>query len=81
VGAALRGVGNGSYRLRTRAGQDQFGNDSLDAFVAAALCSNISLTLMNHPNGPHAFDLLDDSDASHEIVAAILAFLRAKLSV
>jgi len=62
-----------------RAGKDQYGNDSLDAFVAAALRCNLPLTLMNHAAGPHAFDLLDDSNASREIVAAILAFLRAKL--
>jgi len=62
-----------------RAGQDQYGNDSLDAFVAAALRSNLPLTLMNHATGPHAFDLLEDSDASREVVQAILAFLRAKL--
>ncbi|HUA17401.1 MAG TPA: alpha/beta hydrolase [Bryobacteraceae bacterium] len=64
-----------------RAGRDEYGNGSLDAFVAAALRANLSLTLVNHATGPHAFDLLDDSDASREVVAAILAFLRAKLSV
>lgn len=62
-----------------RAGRDQFGNDSLDAFVAAALRANLPLTLMNHATGPHAFDLLEDSDASRDVVAAILAFLRTKL--
>lgn len=64
-----------------RAGMDQFAgvNESIDAFAAAALRLNLPVTLTNHPTGPHAFDLMDDSDASRDIVRAILEFLRAKL--
>ncbi len=43
-----------------RAGADQFPglNQSIDAFVSAALRLNLPVALMNHPAGPHAFDLL-----------------------
>lgn len=64
-----------------RAGGDQAPlNEALDAFVAAALRSNRPLTCVNHSFGPHAFDVLDDSPASREIVRQILAFLQFQLS-
>lgn len=54
-------------------------NDALDAFVAAARERRLSITTRTHPSGPHAFDLLDDSDESREIVKTILAFMRSSL--
>jgi hypothetical protein len=65
-----------------RAGQDQFAgmNSSIDPFLAAAVRCNLPVTFVNHPTGPHAFDLLDDSQTSKHIIQAILAFLQAKLS-
>jgi hypothetical protein len=30
-------------------------------------------------SGPHAFDLMNDSEASREVIRAMLAFLRANL--
>jgi hypothetical protein len=64
-----------------RAGRDQFPgvNDSIDAFVAGSLRCNLPVALMNHATGPHAFDLMDDTEASREVVRAILEFLRARL--
>lgn len=64
-----------------RAGQDQFPglNEALDAFAAAALRCNLPVTLMNHATGPHGFDFADDSEASRQVIRAILDFLRAKL--
>ena len=43
-----------------RAGKDQFPglNDAMDRFAARALAANLPLTLVNHANGPHAFDLV-----------------------
>jgi len=60
-----------------RAGRDEMPglNQALDRFVAAALSRNVPLTLVNHAEGPHAFDLFDDSGTSREIVKQILAFL------
>ena len=64
-----------------RAGQDQMPglNDALDRFMIKALTCNLPVTFVNHPRGPHAFDLLDDSEGSREIIKRILAFLRFHL--
>jgi acetyl esterase/lipase len=64
-----------------RAGRDEFPhlNETLDRFLANALACNLPMTFANHRTGPHAFDLLDDSEASREIIRQILAFLRFHL--
>jgi dienelactone hydrolase len=54
-------------------------NDSIDAFVAAAVARNMELDLLTHPAGRHAFDILDDDERSREIVAMTLAFFRRHL--
>lgn len=64
-----------------RAGQDQMPglNRALDRFIAQAMSANLALTAVNHPSGPHAFDLFDDSATSREIVRQALAFFRFHL--
>ena len=64
-----------------RAGQDQMPglNRALDRFIAQAMSANLALTAVNHPSGPHAFDLFDDSATSREIVRLSLEFLRFHL--
>src|SRR5262245_14587076 len=64
-----------------RAGRDEFPglNGTIDRFVAQALRRNLPLTFVNHAAGPHAFDIMDNSAASHEIVRRILSFLRFHL--
>lgn len=64
-----------------RAGREQLPhlNESLDRFLAAAVARNLPVTFVNHPEGPHAFDLLHDSETSREIVRRILAFMRLHL--
>ena len=64
-----------------RAGQDVVPgvNASIDRFVAAALGRNLPVTVVNHPTAPHSFDLLDDTEASREVIRQILAFLRFHL--
>jgi hypothetical protein len=64
-----------------RAGRDQFPhlNETIDRFVSAALARNLPITLVNHPTAPHAFDLFDDGETSHEIVRLTLAFMRFRL--
>lgn len=64
-----------------RAGRDQLPhlNESLDRFVAAAVARNLPVTFVNHPTGPHAFDLLDDGETSREIIRRVLAFMRFHL--
>jgi hypothetical protein len=64
-----------------RAGQEQMPglNYALDRFVAKALARNLPLTVVNHPAGPHAFDLFHDSDTTREIIQQLLRFLRFHL--
>jgi acetyl esterase/lipase len=66
-----------------RAGRDHFPglNDTIDRFVPRALASNLPITVVNHPVGPHAFDLFDDSETTRHIVRQLLAFLQAHLGV
>ena len=64
-----------------RAGQEQFAglNDSIDRFVAKAVAGNRPITFVNHAAGVHSFDLLQDSEASREIIRQTLTFLRSSL--
>jgi len=64
-----------------RAGLDlPFLNEEIDGFVHEALAQNASLDLLNHPEGRHGFDVLDDDARSREMVAHALAFVSARLS-
>jgi dienelactone hydrolase len=54
-------------------------NATIDRFVEEALRRNASLTLMTHPEGRHAFDILDDVERSREILRSTLEFLKAQL--
>ena len=65
-----------------RAGLEQFPdlNDSIDRFFAKALALNRPVTLINHAAGPHAFDLLDDSETSRRIIRQVLDFLTSRLA-
>lgn len=64
-----------------RAGRDEMPqlNATLDRFLAHALPLNLPITLVNHPRGPHAFELLDDGATTREVVGQLLAFLRCHL--
>jgi dienelactone hydrolase len=64
-----------------RAGKDQMPglNDAIDRFLPKAVAAHLPLTFVNHPSGPHAFDLFDDSETSREIVRRALSFLRFHL--
>jgi len=68
--------------LIARAGKDQMPrlNETIDGFIARALAVNLPLTFVNHPEGPHAFDLMDDSEVSRQIIRQILEFLRFNLT-
>jgi hypothetical protein len=65
-----------------RAGRDEFPrlNEGIDRFTAQALIRNLPITLVNHAEAPHAFDLMHDSETSREIIRQILAFMRFHLS-
>jgi acetyl esterase/lipase len=64
-----------------RAGCDEMPgvNESIDNFLVKALICNLPITFTNHPTAPHAFDLMDDSETSREIIRQILAFMRFHL--
>ncbi len=68
--------------LITRAGRDQFPamNASIDSFIRQGLRENLPMTLVNHAEGPHAFDLFDDSRTSRDILRQTLRFLRQHLT-
>jgi acetyl esterase/lipase len=66
--------------LISKAGlDDPLLNESIDRFVNVALARNVTLDLMTHPSGHHAFDVLDDNARSREIIARTLEFLRTQL--
>jgi len=41
---------------------------------------NRPITLVNHAEGPHSFDLLDDSETSRRIIRQVLDFLTSQLT-
>ena len=64
-----------------RAGQDETPhlNETIDRFLSGALICNLPITFVNHPSAPHAFDLMQDSETTREIIRQILAFMRLHL--
>jgi hypothetical protein len=66
-----------------RAGQDETPhlNETMDGFMSAALVRNLPVSFVNHPTAPHAFDLMHDSETTHEIIRQILAFMQFHLLV
>jgi hypothetical protein len=67
--------------LVVRAGRDATpGLDAtLQRFVAAARAERLRVTLVDHAEAPHAFDLVDDTPASRAVIEQVLAFLREAL--
>ena len=68
--------------LIARAGRDEMPglNALLDRFIPTAIARGLPITLVNHPTGPHSFDLLDDSPTTRAVVQQVLAFLRIHLT-
>jgi dienelactone hydrolase len=66
--------------LVMRAGRDDPElNRTIDQFVAAATAGRLAVELVHQPDGHHAFDVADDSDASRQVIGRVLAFLRGHL--
>ena len=82
VGRTLADLRRDVPLLITRAGRDQFPgmNASIDSFIRQALKENLPITFVNHAEGPHAFDLFDDSRTSRDILRQTLRFLRQHLT-
>lgn len=66
-----------------RAGLDEVPtmNDSIDRFIRQAMAENAPITVVNHPQGPHAFDIQTNDERSREIIKAALTFMRTQLGV
>jgi acetyl esterase/lipase len=54
-------------------------NGGIDHFVQAAVAAGAMLDLLNHPEGRHGFDILDDDARSRQIIRRTLDFLRDHL--
>ncbi|MCU1383187.1 MAG: putative Esterase/lipase [Acidobacteria bacterium] len=82
AGRTVRDLRRDVPLLITRAGRDQFPamNASIDSFMRHALIENLPITFVNHAEGPHAFDLFDDSRTSRDIIRQTLRFLRQHLT-
>jgi dienelactone hydrolase len=67
--------------LVVRAGQDATPglDETMTRFVAAARARGLALSVIEHAQAPHAFDLVDDSPRTHEVIDEILAFVRDRL--
>ncbi|MGC5323909.1 alpha/beta hydrolase [Brevibacillus sp. SYSU BS000544] len=51
-------------------------NESIDRFVQEAKLLGHAITFINHPNGQHAFDILDDDETSRQIIKDTLVFMK-----
>jgi acetyl esterase/lipase len=56
-------------------------NRSIDRFIEIALSKNVPIDLCNHPQGRHAFDILDNTPRSKEIIRRTMEFVRLNLNV
>jgi len=81
AGKTVDDIADGTPLFVARAGRDELAhlNDTIDAFVARSLARNLPVTVVNHATGPHAFDVVDDSETSREIIRRILQFFRFHL--
>jgi acetyl esterase/lipase len=66
--------------LVVRAGRDHPElNRTIDAFLAGALATNLPVELVNHADGHHGFDTVDDTDESRRVIRRVLGFLGEQL--
>ena len=68
--------------LIARAGADATPgvNASIDRFARYAATRGLDVEVVEHPTGPHAFDVLEDSDTSRVVIRRVVEFLRGRLS-
>ena len=51
-------------------------NETVDRFIARALSLNEMIEVMNHPEGQHGFDVLDDNARSREMIVRAIEFIK-----
>jgi acetyl esterase/lipase len=83
--SAVRGLDGDARKappiLIARAGLDNpWLNGGVDRFVQVAVAKDATLDVLNHPNGRHGFDILDDDARSRQIIRRTLEFLRDQLA-
>jgi acetyl esterase/lipase len=54
-------------------------NESIEGFVKEARTNRIPLVYLEHPEGQHAFDVLDEDDKSREIIQQTIQFFQNNL--
>jgi hypothetical protein len=81
TGRSIADMPSGLPLFVVRAGLDEMPglNRTIDAFVVQALENNLAITLVNHREGPHAFDAVHDSDETRRIIRQVLVFLTSHL--
>ena len=81
--AALEETGSSKIPIYlARAGKDKPDlNRGIDKFIEVALSNNVPIDLSNHEHGRHAFDILDNTFRSKEIIKRTLEFVRFNLNV
>ena len=67
--------------LVARAGADATPgvNASIDRFIRYGESRALDVEIVEHPTGPHAFDVMEDSDTSRGIIRRVVNFLRDRL--
>jgi acetyl esterase/lipase len=68
--------------LVVKAGQDTipFINESIDHFLDVARDSQVPMTVIDYPEGVHAFDIRQQNERSREIIVQPLDFMKTHLS-
>jgi acetyl esterase/lipase len=81
VGLASKAGGRVPPILIARAGRDSpWINDSVDEFLRTAFAKGLTVDLMTHPQGHHAFDILDADERSREIIRRTIEYLKDHLT-
>jgi acetyl esterase/lipase len=66
--------------LVVRAGLDNANlNNAIDLFVQEAINRNIRIDFYNYPDGLHAFDILNDTERTREIIRHTFEFIKAQM--
>ena len=52
-------------------------NDGIDRFVQLALSRNLTVDVVNHATGHHAFDIEDNNERSREIIKQTIEFIKS----
>ncbi|MFN8579502.1 MAG: hypothetical protein U0163_00790 [Gemmatimonadaceae bacterium] len=89
IKAAVMYYGTGPVRafrldlpvLYVRAGLDRPDlNKGITALAAEALAQNAPVTLLNHSSGHHAFELLDNDEATRNVIELTLEFVKRSVA-